>query len=562
MNKKINVKFLILNILIINIFLLFSLNIKNDFYNTNTNYAVNDNKEETMWSGLSLQYFLYKHTNIKENQYINDLANGVIEKSDNSEKTDYEKSKDLFYMYLSSSIFTTSIYGTNSYKEFFAEAYSKWQTTNDSMKNKSWEILNYYFLNIYNKLKINYTGSMYESDWNNIKTLIDEDFVDNSNKNNLIYNTNLENKTNDLTYKDLLYDNENFGMNDFKINTKQYSFAYNLLYASIRSWSFNIAIKNIPNFSQIDYTYRPQSFSTKSVKTLASFFNKNTLEESELSKLNNDIYTKASNESITKFNNIKNDSNNVYFKSFNELNNFFVEQTKIDKANYSNINFKETIYQIKNYYKWDSDKVDIFKKQILDMINLSLYITKTHDKYYLLTYIYGIIISPDYPLKGNQEGVMAYAANAFTTYNQKKSSKYSYIVYTGLSLDQYKTENDNDQYKKTWWSSPNIFATLNHEMGHVIDGFLNLDNSLAKMNEKKFKNDIQSKPLKSLYSGEIFGTNSKEENNKDEESKEKKEDKGDYTYLIVVFTILGLAIIVIIIWVFYYKKNKKNKNKL
>lgn len=140
------------------------------------------NVNDFMWGGKSLQYFIYKHSNIKENEDANKLLREFKSKLFDIYKNNED---DYFYMSLISSVINISAYGMSSYQEFLAEAYSKWTTTEDTAKNKSWEILNEYFLKIYNNIKNEYSGVINDTNWNNIKALIDQSTI----SSNISYDT-------------------------------------------------------------------------------------------------------------------------------------------------------------------------------------------------------------------------------------------------------------------------------------------------------------------------------------------------------------------------------------
>ncbi|ASP28559.1 hypothetical protein SCORR_v1c07870 [Spiroplasma corruscae] len=529
----------------------------------NKNYTIDNkkmdvsNKVEIMWGGISLQYFIFKHSNITTNQYIISLANGIIDTL-NNDKDEYKKQINVFYMYLISNLLNLSIYGISSYKEFFAESYSRWQTTNDNMKNKSWEILNYYFSNIYNKLKNSFTGTITNTEWTNIKNEIDHDFENDESK-KLIYNTNLNKKSNDLDSNKLMYKSDKFGMRDFEGYKKNdLSYGPNVLYSAYNVWNHIVGGKNIIALS--DFTYSPRKFSEINLQQLANIYNLYSFDFDKLGNLNNDIYTKASQKSIESFNRLKNDEKQ--FNSFNDLNEYFKYKSKINDKNYSNIDIKNTLDAMKDYYKWDDSKLLILKQHVLDLFNVASKISTYKNKPYILNYLIGFIISWDYPLKGLPNGVMAYTANNITTVSNSKSTYYSYLVFTGKSLTQYKEEKDNNEYSRTWWSSPNIYATLDHEMGHVLDGYLS-QNEIATINlETNYSSIVDNNYIKELYLGNIFGidnykTETETETNTPNNDVENIESGNSNIYIFLAGSIFILITLISFILLIYKKKKRK-----
>jgi hypothetical protein len=137
-------------------------------------------------------------------------STGIIRKTKywtSGELNPNNKTDIYFLMSQVSSIICLSEYGLSSYQEFFAECFSKWQTTPDSMKNKSWELLNKFFLHIYPDLKDKFSGALTDG----IKSELFE-YIEGTRDESLIYNIDLKEKPQELTYRDLdyLYDSLGF----------------------------------------------------------------------------------------------------------------------------------------------------------------------------------------------------------------------------------------------------------------------------------------------------------------------------------------------------------------
>jgi hypothetical protein len=88
-------------------------------------------EDDFIYSGYLLRYFIYKSSNIDKNKTVEMMEKNIVANKNiiyntktniNNVKMDR---KELFEMSLMGSIINTSIYGMKTWKEFFAEAYSK-----------------------------------------------------------------------------------------------------------------------------------------------------------------------------------------------------------------------------------------------------------------------------------------------------------------------------------------------------------------------------------------------------------------------------------------------------
>lgn len=453
------------------------------------------NVNDFMWGGKSLQYFIYKHSNIKENEDANKLLREFKSRLFDIYKNNED---DYFYMSLISSVINISAYGMSSYQEFFAEAYSKWTTTEDTAKNKSWEILNEYFLKIYNNIKNEYSGVINDTNWNNIKALIDQSTI----SSNISYDTKKTKSENDLSYKDLLYKSENFGLRSIGENDS-IKYCQNALLASAQYYIGN-------GSNNTNYGATSSYLIDGEVEKVFGDFSYNSL-----GRIMNDSFTKASDKSIQEFKTFKKE--NVMFESFDKMNDYYLKATNNDS--YSNNKYKlnpganialsDSIERLGKFYNWSTEKVEDFKSQTLDLFNISIKLSKYGDEYYLLYYLWGFIISPDSPLKGAGESTMAYTLTKFVVNKSNRSlavsSSSAFLIFSSKSMNMYESSNLNDQYQKGWWSSPNIFCTLNHEMGHVMDGYLGSLKLYSEMNKRNFSDYIKQNPNNKTYDGDIFG---------------------------------------------------------
>ncbi|AKU80012.1 hypothetical protein [Spiroplasma turonicum] len=553
MKKKFNIFIVIFYVFAI-ILSLFNFNAETNNYKFNSINNNTINKAETpnnpeneinsyLWGGLSLQYFIYKHSDIKENEVAKNLYDRLMIDNKN------DLTEDFFYMGLMAPIINISLYGLTSYREYFAEAYSKWTTTEDSAKNKSWEIVNYYFLNIYPVLKNNTNGLF---DWITLKSKVELDLKDN-NSNNLIYKTNLNSSDTNMNANDLGYNN--YTEIGYLATTNKLYSSNSVIFATESAFfQGNLGLNHNSVNNPILGNYLLQS------KFQNGF---NDIDYENISKFMYDTLNKASASSIEKFNFVKG-SNDRMFKSFDEMDEFFKTNTKssVTKSG-SNIFLKEAIDAMSNYYSWSSIKTNLFKNQILDLMNFTFYITNWYSlgenekdsfKYNLIA----IIFSPDDDIvdgSGNNKGVMGYTSMAGQVNNSfgPRGIAYSHIVYNGAAFNLDSPVNEaKEQYTKNWWTSPNIFTTLNHEMGHSVDSFLGESSEFYNYIKSNFSSVINSNPIKegenALYQGTVFGF--------DEAS-----TSTSYILYVVLGLVVGLAIAgLLTFWFIRISKKTKSIN--
>ncbi|AKX34370.1 hypothetical protein SLITO_v1c07470 [Spiroplasma litorale] len=492
--KKLLSVFTILILFLSNIFLFASnrneysnkTNLFSNFESTNNSKTkAGINADDYLWAGVSLQYFIYKHTNIKENEYVKKLFNKV-NKNSNS-----QYNEDFYYMGLTAPILNISLYGMYTYQEFFAEAYTKWTSTSDNSKNKSWEIINYYFLNVYNTLKNSINDNL---NFSRVKNLIDDEYNSNQSSKNLYYDVNLA-KQGSLTYSDLGYSSlDNLGLLNTSNKYGENSFLHAYYsYLAQDNASFSFANNMIKGFVNQFKFYE--------------IYNEN-IDLSQLKILMNDTLTKASESSIKSYDEVVNSESRA-FKDFDELDKTLLNLTKnSSNVTGSNIFFNSSIDEMANYYSWTEEKKELFKKQLLDLINVTYFITKWKNvgdddafKYHLLSFI----ISPDEDItnEGNTSGgiVMGFTQMLGNDYGLAMS----YIVYNAKAFNLSDKES-LAQYDMNWWSSKNQFTTLNHEMGHSVDTFLGVNQGTYKNVKSLFSSYLKQFPAEELYKGKIFGT--------------------------------------------------------
>ncbi|WP_146063418.1 hypothetical protein [Mesoplasma corruscae] len=407
-------------------------------------------QESILYYGRVLKYYYANSIKVKDTD-IDELELFFADFSD--------ADKAFAIQNLLSSTINISIYGSSSDAEFFAESFSKWLNTPDEQKNKSWEITNNFFIEILPDI-LKQAG---------VLKYTQEKIVDIVNKkidteSLVTYDTTLINLPSDPV--DLKYG-----------STSLQNFAKNY-------W------KGIGQNDAGALNYISKQFSSQNYSALEKAY-------SVVKNWMYDSYTPASSESIASFNAF----NTNTYSSFDELDN---ELLDISQANdkVSRLPFKkiydnlEATYLLKtpkssnDFEQWTYADTQNLKELTLFLYNMLFSLISNET--WVENLLTGFIVSPDSPLKSNDENVMGYTS----TSSSNQGAEYSYIVLTGISLT-YKEF--NSQYTMGFWSSPAKFNTLIHEFGHALDAFGSKPNSARSNNYKK---DIH---YWEMYSGNIFG---------------------------------------------------------
>ncbi|WP_338991557.1 hypothetical protein [Spiroplasma endosymbiont of Seladonia tumulorum] len=460
------------------------------------------NEDDFIYSGYLLQYFIYKSSNIDQNKTVKMIENNIVANKDiiYNTKTNINNvridTKELFEMSLMASIINTSIYGMKTWKEFFAEAYSKWMTMPNEMKNKSWEILNNFFIDIYTPLQKENFGSWITS-LQKQRAKIDQYVA----KSNISYNTNLTTKP--INAVDLKY-----FLPSFELGLQQLIPQNRKLWA--RNYTFN-ALKT----SLIMW----QSSGMQDIETDNVSFDGNILRNSiinngkqdltaELGNMMNDSYTRASQSAIIKFENFMNTSKQQYYSSFDKLDEDLKKITEYENNYYyekgSTIFLKDSVQAMQKYYQWTDELMEFLKEQILNLFNMTYAITGDNFKYFLT----GFLFSPDAPLLEEGRQTAAYTNYSFQSLpgsNRFISTRRAYIVISAKEFDNVLQGKTISEYLIGWWSSLNVFCTLNHEMGHAVDAYYGMIKEARNVASKYFKNLVNSLGIKGQYMGNIFG---------------------------------------------------------
>ncbi|WHQ37341.1 hypothetical protein [Spiroplasma sp. SV19] len=514
-----------------------------------------NNVDDYVYSGYLLRYFIYKSSNISENETVEKLEENIINNKaiiyptiNNTNVT--SQNVNVFETALMASIVNISIYGMTSWKEFFAEAYSKWITTPDAMKNKSWEILNNFFVDIYPHLQSKVFGARPQTLQESLK-YINEYFTNSTlSTHPAVYNTKLDIKPTDAV--NLQYQSPGFGT---KFGLQQ-------------------AIPNVPDFWQMSYTYNALSVSLLMWQTKAANdvendvikfdgnilqnyiinFNGNDL-SAGLANMMNDSYTKASQTSLQKYEDFVKQATQSHYSSFDKLDSELKNVTKYETLDYqtgSTIFLKDSVTAMQNYYEWKDSTVNTFKQQLLNLFNITYTITGNNFKYFLA----GFLFSPNAPLIG-QKGETA----AYTAYNFKRdkntsqilSTSEAFIVFSAKGFNNYVKYGISQEYQMGWWSSPNIFCTLDHEMGHAVDIYYGMIESARNDAPSKFSKILNSSGIRGEYRGNVFGYDSIVNYNKKASAMKMA--------LLIIFGVFCASIIIAIIWSAVRRKTIRKKTE-
>ncbi len=459
-------------------------------------------EDDFIYSGYLLQYFIYKSSNIDQNKTVKMMENNIVGNKNiiYNNKTNINNvrmdTKELFEMSLMASIINTSIYGMKTWKEFFAEAYSKWMTMPNKMKNKSWEILNNFFIDIYAPLQKENFGSRITS-LQKQRAKIDQ-YVE---KSNISYNTNLTTKPIDAVDLKYVFRSFELGLQQLIPQNRRLwaqSYTFNALKTSLIMWQSS-GMQYIENNNiSFDGNILRNSIINNGKQDLTA----------ELGNMMNDSYKRASQSAITKFENFINTSKQQYYSSFDKLDEDLKKITEYENNYYhekgSTIFLKDSVQAMQKYYQWSDELLDFLKDQILNLFNMTYAITGDNFKYFLT----GFLFSPDAPLLEEGRQTVAYTNYSFEAVpgsNLFFSTMQAYIVISAKEFDNVLRGRNISEYLIGWWSSPNVFCTLNHEMGHAVDAYYGMLKEARNVAPKYFKNIVNSLGIKGQYMGNIFG---------------------------------------------------------
>ncbi|WP_374696428.1 hypothetical protein [Spiroplasma endosymbiont of Polydrusus formosus] len=505
-------------------------------------------QDDFIYSGQILLEFIYKSSNISSNSTIKEIEQNIIQNKDtiyngwgNTQNVTINR-KELFEMSLIGSIVNISNYGMKSLKEFFAEAYAKWTTTPDAMKNKSWEILNEFFIEIYAPLQKTNFGSQ-------ISTLQKSlDFIDQHiSSSKIIYDTNLAKKPSDavnLKYSSNLFGSR-FGLQQTIPTGGEDSYTFNAIKTALIMWQSNknrdIKNSHFPILSGVIYR-----------NIIANWWWDLS---GELAKMMNDSYTKAQNSSRRKYEDFMSTAKQKNYSSFDKLDQTLKALTRYDNNYYhqkgSTIFLKDSVQAAQDYYRWSDDEVRDFENQILDLFNITYTVTDNNFKYFLT----GFIFSPDAQLENQSRQTAAYTSysfeNAIGASDQIVTTRKANVVISTEIIDNIMRRRVSSQYNNGWWSTPNQFYILNHEMGHAVDAYYGMIKEARNNAQNYFKNILYNIGVRGQYPGNIFGY--------DDISNYNQKVNLIKIILIVTFGVFCTSIIIAVIWGARSKLPPQNK---
>ncbi|QGS52019.1 hypothetical protein STABA_v1c06580 [Spiroplasma tabanidicola] len=494
-----------------------------------SNISINDDNalQKALFYGRILKYYIANSIKDEKN-LLNNLETEINKISlDDDIYSKKEFKKALLMQNIIASTINISAYGASSDNEFFAESFAKWLLTPDDQKNRSWEIINDFYTTIMPKL-ISTGRVITDKDIEEIKTI-----VQNNSSSLTKYDLDLTSASSNPV--DLKYaNNQQIGWLNFTDDIKEsygyvaMNYCYTQLYWARRSLNLNFnQLKNLISASQ-SFMY--------------------------------DSFTKASESNIKKFN----DFNDNHF-TFASLDEFLIKNS-IDTNGIAQISPNYLINSFANYYKklswtgsdvidaWNDDWTEKLKNVFLNLYNYLYALFKNEN--YVKNVISGLVLSSDSPLKNNDgssmEGVLGYTSTSGAGYkNPDNESEVlitttdSYIVIRsdGLLLKQF-----NSQYQKGWFSSPENFNVIVHEMGHAVEAFGGRENSLRLKNNSAYRN------YGDLYSGNYIGGS----NNKDSSVTPSNTSSKKWITYIAIGAAVGIALV--IVGLVFLKKAKSDKD--
>ncbi|WP_342268453.1 hypothetical protein [Spiroplasma endosymbiont of Aspidapion aeneum] len=546
-----------------------------------------ENKELSgMWVGKALQYYLLKNSNIEKN-----LTALKIEKNLETSHILDSTNKDYFYMSLISSIVVVSTQAMSSYQDFFAQSYSKWVSAPKASRNKSWELLNDFFLNTYPKLiKLKIGGiSKYNLNTKDILPSTIKDLINKQAKQSILsYDTSLKKvKDNSLTLTGLGYGDFTYTPNDktkqSTISPKGFGYSNNIgylgenipdfynkntyytnfgIYNAIKmakTWG-NIIINvengedDIIQFLKTTNCYDTDKYTAQENK--GYYPNKKLFDE--ISEWMNDSYTISSTASSSQYNSLLNDLKKSQYNSLQKIDKSFASCTldngvnKTNKSQSSDIFLFATLNAIKNNNNLDQEHTQKLSDDLINIFNISKYICGD----YFCNYLDAFIISPDSPLKALGQTKTSYTK---TSFESTSTTKGGYVIISIDALTMWNDPNSNSDFElENANSSQDIFSSVSLQFGNILDGYGAADFGNLQLLQNNFikNNGLNSKTP--FYDGQIYGVGSYWDNG--ENSNPKPESNVSFGE-ILFYTLFSFLVLFIIISTYLFIKRKKKKNR-
>lgn len=431
------------------------------YANTGYKSFLTTDLEDLMYYGRVLKFYLANSVTVEQSQ-IDALYSKV------STVTTNTTIQDLLVQNIIASTMNISIYGSSSDQEFFAESFSKWLLTPDSQKNKSWEILNYFFVNVLPSLINN--GGQWVNYQQNFNDVINEQVLNQAAPK---YNLTLTNVS--TTPVNLNYASTNIGWSD--TNYLQQTIYYISSGLSFNNQSISLLIQALMPKSNEDWVFENWM---------------------------NDSLTPASQASIDLFK----QTNPNKFSTFDDLNSTLVANSKDVNGKVQTALASSFAAIEKSYLKstpqnsgeakttWTASDTAELKQTSLNLFNY-LYTFASDNLDWLLRMSSALIFAADSQLV--DQGTSTMGVTITYMLNSRVSTAESFVVILGSALT---FGNFNNQYQKSFWSSPQKFAVVVHEFGHVLDSFG------GKMNIYRAEDNSKYRTLGDKYKGTIFGDGS------------------------------------------------------
>ncbi|WP_434341927.1 hypothetical protein V2P24_01455 [Mycoplasma putrefaciens] len=429
-----------------------------------------------MWGGSALRYFLYRNstafsTDKTEYEKFVDsilkfsLVKGIVF----NPRIDHitiqrlkEAAKEKFKYDFISSFLVTSAYGSTSDQEFFAESFNKYISSNENQKNVVWYLLDHFFTKTFvelkNSPKINAELDT-KDEWQEVKKIIEND---SSKIKDLEYKLKPETTwtpSNDLDFEYSPASQNNYGF-------------LNPWYAqeSISAIGSNIYTNNL--FKKFNYS----NFVTRQPKMKEKFqqymrYTRHKPKKPVLEKQN-------------------------LYKDINHLDSVWKEKSRFNLGSASAIEIKKNLDFVSSFFE---HRIANFKKDLYDntvkLFNILELMTQNRlDRIFI-----NLILTSDNEIVDGNGKSLGKGVNGvtFTSIDLKnRSTTFSYVV---IRISSFIPKINQDQYNKSWFSSNNKFQTLNHEFGHVVDGFLSKSKELI---DQPFNSSFYaSHQQKDLYKG-------------------------------------------------------------
>lgn len=490
-----------------------SFNITKNIFNSNYHITQNtdlnkndfDENKHVTWGGHALRYFLYKNSSASYDKKHREKYDFLIQKlihvglENRKDEIKYleVKNEEFKYAFLSSAI-VVSKYGSTEPEEFFAESFSRYISSNDKQKNTTYYLLDHFFNNTFQKLKSKDLGGVLDNEkWNKIKEIIDQDAAK---ANKVIkYNIDLDKNQQNLKSSDLGYEeDENFGFFSPKYITSVLEYITLDIYKTYTEEVF-LSKKHIPFFNVDNWKAAIEISENELEKAVKD---KKILEM--LKEIRSTLRNLANAQLYNPFKDNKNNKEQgSTYEDFDDLNNYWKQNSLFNFKLHSAINLEKTINNLDNKTFLDQKEwfsKDELKKTLVKLFNKVEQITDRRFKDIFINLIITNHKTIDLGKRSSQ-GVNGVTLTRINEQKQGKNSPiFSYVIIRTKSFIEKDTKTS---FLDSWFSSNHVFQTVNHEFGHILDYFLVQTKEQAKINENSFNESFWARhQARDLYSSD------------------------------------------------------------